>query len=79
MGMVGMGWWFDWIVLEVFPNLNDSVVLYLEIFGTLYLSCIKQSNRFDGNLIPFLRGLKFDYSLGSAAQQWLLKFTNTSH
>ena len=27
MGMVGMGWWFDLIILEVFSSLNDSMIL----------------------------------------------------
>lgn len=26
--MVGMGWWFDWIASEVFPNLNDSMLIH---------------------------------------------------
>ena len=27
-GMVVMGWYLDWMILEVFSNLNDSVVLW---------------------------------------------------
>jgi len=27
--MVGMGWWLDCMILEVFSNLNDSVILLL--------------------------------------------------
>ena len=28
MGMVGMGWWLDLMTLEVFSNLNDSIILF---------------------------------------------------
>ena len=27
MGMVGVGWWLDLGIFEVFSNLNDSVIL----------------------------------------------------
>ena len=27
VGMVGMGWWLDWMILVVFSNLNDSMIL----------------------------------------------------
>jgi len=27
VGMVGMGWWLEWMILEVFSNLNGSTVL----------------------------------------------------
>jgi len=27
VGTVGMGWWLDQVILEVFSNLNDSVIL----------------------------------------------------
>jgi len=25
--MVGMGWWLDWMILEVFSNHTDSMIL----------------------------------------------------
>jgi len=28
VGMVGMGWRLDWLILEVFSNHNDSVILF---------------------------------------------------
>ena len=28
VGMVGMGWRLDQVILEVFSNLNDSVILW---------------------------------------------------
>ena len=27
VGMVGMGWRLDWVILEVFSNLNNSMIL----------------------------------------------------
>jgi len=27
VGMVGMGWWLGWVILVIFSNLNDSVIL----------------------------------------------------
>ena len=27
VGMVGMGWWLDQVILEVFSNLHDSMIL----------------------------------------------------
>jgi len=27
VGMVGMGWWLDWMILEVFSNHTDSMIL----------------------------------------------------
>ena len=29
VGMVGMGWWLDQVILMVFSNLNDSVIVFL--------------------------------------------------
>ena len=29
VGMVGVGWWLDFVILEIFSNLNDSVILFL--------------------------------------------------
>ena len=26
VGMVGMGWWLDWMILEVFSNPSDSMI-----------------------------------------------------
>ena len=28
VGTVGMGWWLDWMTLQVFSNLNDSVIVW---------------------------------------------------
>ena len=28
MGIVGVGWWLDWVIFEIFSNLDDSVILY---------------------------------------------------
>jgi len=28
VGMVGMGWWLDWMILEVFSNHTDSMILW---------------------------------------------------
>ena len=33
MGMVGVGWWLDWMVLEVFSNLNNSMIVWIVLFG----------------------------------------------
>ena len=30
--MVGLGWWLDFVILEVFSNLNDSMI---QIFASL--------------------------------------------
>ena len=30
MGMVGMGWQSDVMILEIFSNLNDSVILFYD-------------------------------------------------
>ena len=30
VGMVGVGWWLDSVILEVFSNLNGSVILFYE-------------------------------------------------
>jgi len=27
VGMVVMGWWLDWMISDIFSNLNDSMVL----------------------------------------------------
>ena len=27
VGTVGMGWWLDQVILEVFPNLNGSMIV----------------------------------------------------
>ena len=27
MAMVGMGWWLNWVILVIFSNLRDSVIL----------------------------------------------------
>jgi len=27
VGTVGVGWWLDWVIVEVFSNLSDSVIL----------------------------------------------------
>ena len=39
VGMVGMGWWLDWMILVVFSNLNNSMILYfpyLQDFALLF-------------------------------------------
>ena len=28
VGLVGMGWWLNWMILKVFPNLNDPKIPY---------------------------------------------------
>jgi len=28
VGMVVVGWWLDWMILEVFPNRNDCLILW---------------------------------------------------
>jgi len=28
VGMMGMSWWLDWMILEVFSNRNESVILW---------------------------------------------------
>jgi len=28
VGTVRVGWWSDWVILEVFSNFNDSVILF---------------------------------------------------
>jgi len=27
VGMVGMGWWLDWVILEVLSNLSNCMIL----------------------------------------------------
>jgi len=29
--MGGMGWWLDWVIVAIFSNLNDSVILGLTL------------------------------------------------
>ena len=36
MGMEGVGWWLDWMILVVFSNQNDSMILDNEGNTNLY-------------------------------------------
>jgi len=45
VGMVGVVWWLDWMIVVVFSNLNDSMILWLS--GCMQQPCV-------GDLPPFL-------------------------
>ena len=39
VGMMGMGWWLDWMILEVFSNLNDSMILQ-HLLSLSFVFCV---------------------------------------
>ena len=52
VGMVEVGWWLDLLILVVFSNLNDSMILwfYLSIRVTLQSSAVQDESSFCSSL-----------------------------